>query len=58
MSAAVSGIIGSACLAVIARFFLQVAFYRAYFRQKQHNAGRNPDDILRQEFGWFWRLMQ
>lgn len=35
----------------------QLAFYKAYFRQKQTNAGRNPNSVLKQEWGKLWWLL-
>jgi hypothetical protein len=36
----------------------KVDFYRAYYRQKQRNLGKNPDDGLKEMFGWWWWLMR
>lgn len=34
------------------------SFYRAYFRQKQLNAGKNPDAELRKEFPLSWWIIR
>lgn len=39
-------------------FWLKLKFYRSYFQQKQKGLGKNPDDTLREEFGWLWRLVK
>jgi len=39
------------------RLGVQVSFYRSYFFQKQINLGKDPDDVLKKEFPWVWRLM-
>ncbi len=56
MSEIVIGIGSGVIVVAIMRLWSQVSFYRAYFRQKQENAGKDPKQILRQEFGrmWWW----
>lgn len=42
-------------LAIWQGFRLQ--FYQGYFNQKQINAGRDPHQVLREEFGrWYWLM--
>lgn len=42
---------------VNAILYLRQSFYRGYFRQKQINAGKDPDTVLRGEFPVLWRVM-
>lgn len=43
-------ILSVVCGFAFLRESLRVKFYRGYFFQKQHNAGRDPEDVLRKEF--------
>ena len=36
----------------------QAMFYRAYFRRMQAVLGKNPNESLKKEFGWWWMWMR
>ncbi len=52
--------LAGACVILLvanAILYLRHSFYRSYFRQKQINAGKDPDTVLREQFPRLWRLM-
>lgn len=42
---------------VIIRGLIRCSFYQGYFRQKQLNAGRNPDDVVKEVFPHLWWMI-
>ncbi len=50
-------VIGFVVGGMFVRVFLPMeAFYKGYFRQKQLNAGKDPDVVIREQFPILWRF--